>query len=407
MKIIKFEGENFKRLRAVEIEPDGNIVAISGRNAQGKTSVLDAIWCAVGGRAATKDVPRPVRDGEDSAVVTLDLGDIIVTRTWDADGKTQLKVTSPEGARFPSPQKMLDELVGKMAFDPLAFAALPEKNQRRELLALVDLPFDIDELDAERERIFAERTDVNREVKRLTAVVDGMPVGEPGEPVDVAELMAELKAAQAEAAEAQRAADEVAHLNTRIAEVETAIRGLRDELVTLTDKRNAVQAGIDPFASVPDIAAIEARIASADEINSAIRHAEDRAIIVGQLEEVKSTADGLTAKLAEIDQRKADGLAAATMPIEGLSVDDDGVTYHGVPFSQTSAAERLRVSMAIAMAANPGLRVIRITDGSLLDSENMALVREMAAEGDYQVWIEVVDESGEVGVMIEDGAVVS
>jgi recombinational DNA repair ATPase RecF len=42
-----------KRLRAVTIRPDGSLVQISGRNAQGKTSVLDAIEMALGG------APRP------------------------------------------------------------------------------------------------------------------------------------------------------------------------------------------------------------------------------------------------------------------------------------------------------------------------------------------------------------
>ena len=49
MKIVSLEAENYKRLKAVEITPDGNMVVIGGRNAQGKSSVLDAIWAALGG----------------------------------------------------------------------------------------------------------------------------------------------------------------------------------------------------------------------------------------------------------------------------------------------------------------------------------------------------------------------
>jgi hypothetical protein len=60
----------------------------------------------------------------------------------------------------------------------------------------------------------------------------------------------------------------------------------------------------------------------------------------------------------------------------------------------------------MAMAMSPDLRVILIRDGSLLDSTNMALIEEMAAEHDYQVWLEVVREDGAMGVVIEDGAVI-
>lgn len=45
-----------KRLKAVYIEPDGNLQVVSGRNEQGKSSVLDAIWLALGGGKAAADI---------------------------------------------------------------------------------------------------------------------------------------------------------------------------------------------------------------------------------------------------------------------------------------------------------------------------------------------------------------
>src|SRR3990167_8121669 len=104
MKIVKFSAENVKRLRAVEIVPEGNTVVIAGLNGAGKTSILDAIWLALGGGAATKATPRPVRDGQKTAHVTLDLGDLVVTRRWTGDGKSTLKVEGAAGTRYTSPQ---------------------------------------------------------------------------------------------------------------------------------------------------------------------------------------------------------------------------------------------------------------------------------------------------------------
>ncbi len=43
MKIIKLQSENIKKLKAIEIKPDSNLIQITGANAQGKTSVLDSI----------------------------------------------------------------------------------------------------------------------------------------------------------------------------------------------------------------------------------------------------------------------------------------------------------------------------------------------------------------------------
>ena len=90
MKIVKFIAENIKRLKVVEITPNGNVVEICGKNDQGKSSVLDAIAWALGGQALIDAVP--IRLGEEEAYsrVTLDSG-IVVERTWNHSG-SKLKV---------------------------------------------------------------------------------------------------------------------------------------------------------------------------------------------------------------------------------------------------------------------------------------------------------------------------
>ncbi|HUX70855.1 MAG TPA: AAA family ATPase, partial [Cellulomonadaceae bacterium] len=166
MKIIELTAENVKRLRAVDITPAAHVQVIAGRNAQGKSSVMDAIWLALGGGTASKATTRPIRDGQTTASVRLDLGDLIVTRTWVGD-KTTLTVTSAEGARYGSPQKMLDDLVGRLSFDPLAFTHLAPREQRDTLLTLVDLPFDPAHLDRRRAGLYDERTEIGRQGKQL------------------------------------------------------------------------------------------------------------------------------------------------------------------------------------------------------------------------------------------------
>ena len=50
VKINQLEIENVKRIKAVKIEPAQNgLTVISGRNGQGKTSVLDSIAWVLGG----------------------------------------------------------------------------------------------------------------------------------------------------------------------------------------------------------------------------------------------------------------------------------------------------------------------------------------------------------------------
>lgn len=409
--VINLVAENYKRIKAVDITPDPNssTVTIAGRNAQGKSSVIDAIWAALAGTAATKGTAttRPIRDGEDTARVTVDLGNIIVTRTWEGD-KTALKVESREGARFGSPQKMLDELIGRLSFDPLAFASLAPKVQQAELLQLVELPFDPATLASQRKAAFDDRTDVGRVVKQLQGQLAGFPEiadGVPDEPVSVAALVAELDKARELEVSIEVANDEIATARNIVAETDREIAELRDKKNRWLEKLADVKARLNALPDRIDIQPIRAQIDGAEAINDAVRQKHQRQEVIDLLDAEKSKRDALTDKIAELDKTKTDGLAAATFPIDGLGFDDEGVTYRGVPFAQSSAAERLRVSVAMAMAMNPKIRVIRITDGSLLDSENLALIEEMAAAEGFQVWIERVDETGKVGVIIEDGEV--
>lgn len=416
MKIVKLTAENFKRLQAVEITPDGNVVVIAGRNGQGKTSVLDAIWQAIGGGPAAKGTTKPIRDGEDQASVTVDLGDLRVTRTWCGD-KTTLKVETADGAKYSSPQAVLDGLVGRLAFDPLAFAQQQDRQQLADLLALVDLPFNPDQLARQRQTLFDERTDVNRAVRQLQAQYDALPAPAADVPeteVSVADLMGQLRAArEACSVQTQRVnrlrtlTDSRTETAERIAAMRVEIEILEGEVRGIERAIGDVQTEIDSDSSDPaaEAADLEKRISEADTVNRAVRAAKDRAALLQEVRNSRAASEALTAQIEDLDAAKAKALTEAKMPIDGLGFDDTGVTYRGIPFRQCSAAERLRVSMAMAMAMNPKLRVIRITDGSLLDSDNMRLISEMAAAEDFQVWIERVDESGSVGVVIEDGQV--
>lgn len=402
MKIIKFSAENLKRLHAVEITPDGTLQVITGKNAAGKSSVLDAIWLALGGGAAAKSTAKPIREGQDRAIVTLDLGDIVVRRAWVGD-KTTLTVMAADGAKYSSPQGVLDSLVGRLSFDPLEFTRLTPRAQVSALLDIVDLDVDLDQLAANRERTYNERTEIGRQVKSFEGQLAGF--AEPAEDlpeveVSVTDLLAAWRHGDKTNSDCRNA------LRDRDREA-TRVSSLRSQLAAAEQLLTFTQGVLDDAPNMVDLESIQAQIDSAEDVNTRVRANTDRAKVKGYLDEARSKFNGLTMLIEAIDQSKADALAAATFPVEGLGFDEAGVTYRGVPFSQASSAEQIRVSLAMAMSLNPKLRVIRILDGSLLDADNIALIAQMAEAGDYQVWIERVSDDSGVGVVIEDGRVAS
>lgn len=408
MKIVQLTASNVKRLKAVEITPDGTVQVIGGRNAQGKSSVLDAIWLALGGGRAAKETTLPIRDGETQASVTLDLGDLIVTRSWTQKGTT-LKVTSKDGASYGSPQKMLDELVGRLSFDPLEFTRLSPREQRDALLDLVDLDVDVDALDRERAELFAERTEVGRRGKAIgdVQVDDDLPDVERS----AQDLIAHIRDAEAQNRRADDATSAYEATTREVEQAEARVDALREQLneaeesLYAASQRAEMQLkSLGTFVKV-DISPLEDELAGVEELNQQIRANNAARKQAEHKADMRQDYEILTKKLAELDEMKAQALAAARFPVDGLGFDDSGVTYQGVPFAQASSAEQIRVSLAMAMALNPKLRVLRIKDGSLLDAEAMSLIREQVAERDFQLWIERVGDADEGAVIIEDGAV--
>jgi hypothetical protein len=409
IKISRFEAENFKRLRHVELTPDGTMQVIGGRNAQGKTSVLDAWVMALQYATGKKVNFKPVRDGEERATVKLELseGEVVkfnLTHSFTPDGKHDIKLESPEGARFSSPQKMLDEIVGRLSFDPLAFANAPDKEQLATLLSVVELgDFNVDANAGKRQSAYEARTEVNRRVKDLEGqikVLQVPPADLPEQEISSGEVLAQLQAAQ----ELNRARHDA--LNG-VAVADATVERLRAELMDAIAHQSAAHALLDTLPSAVDEAQFSTQLAGLEQTNARIREGIDRATKVRNLEAVQAESAALTAQIEALDQEKSDALAAAKLPLDGLGFTDEGVTYQGQPFSQASGAEQLRVSLAIAMALNPTLRVIRVADASLLDQDNLKLVEAMAAENDFQIWLEVVGDAAGVGVVIEDGQVAS
>lgn len=430
--IIRLEIENTMRIEAVVIEPDpdGNLVIVGGMNGAGKTSVLDAIMMALAGM---KTAPlKPVREGTKASKITVETNDLIICRTTSAKtGRSQLVVTAKDGTRLTSPQAILNNLVGALSFNPLAFIRMEAKQQAAELRALVGLDFS--ELEEQRAALYEDRTVAGREVKRLKGTLESLPRYRIGdEEVDIAGVSEEMQKRQMQNAgndkvrerlEVARSSEATAsaELKARQSDVEQAARELKyaqenvdnkqrfkeQADVELGKKKAAVEAYEVQVVRLKDLdlSDLQAKMASAEEHNAKVRENERHREMKAEMNQAERRRDVLSSGITKLDEEQEQILAAAEFPVVGLGFDENGVTMKGLPFSQASDAEKLRVSVAMGLALNPKLKVILVRDGSLLDDRSMILIREMAKAAEAQVWIERVGEGKESTVIIEDGNV--
>lgn len=422
-RIIELRVENFKRVSALTLHPNSGVTTVSGRNGQGKSSTLDAVQAALGGKDSIPT--RAVKTGADKALVVVKTDDYTITRSFRADGTSALKVESADGAKYSSPQAMLDGILGSLSFDPLAFTRMKPRDQAETLRALAGLDFTT--LDADRARVFESRTVVNREVKRLEGELSGLPEypDAPSEPVSVADLAAELSAAEASAANHRDLEHDVRNAERKLEETRIAYQRNRSRraeieaaLAKCDEEGAAIEASGRDWAAdvvacrknldahtVVDVAPVRERLASADAVNAKVRANARHAEVSAELQRRRSQADELTTKIAEADAAKVTLLRNAEFPLEGLSLGDDGVTLAGIPFEQASSAEQLRASIAIGAALNPKLRTMLVRDGALLDSTSLSLLAEMADSMGVQILVERVGPGDRMGVVIEDGAI--
>lgn len=396
MRIIQLKTENVKKVKAIEITPKTDVVIISGNNGQGKTSVLDSIWYALQGRTGLRGTPMPIRKGEKKASVTLTLDEFIVTRTWTANNRSYLTVTNREGLTYNSPQELLDSFIGELTFDPLEFAQMKDKDQRQLLLKLAKV--DIDSLDVKIDGLKEERRLQGQKVKLYEGERDTRDFSEiPTEEVDIHTLQSKIERAMDNNYDIERAnnlirstSEDIHILQEKIKEKEKFLLVAKQESRGLT------------FIPVDEL---KGKLDKALEINELVQAKNRNILSDKKREQAQEIYDNFTTRIGEVTVKKVKALEKAKMPIEGLSVNDTGVTYNDIPFSQLSSSEQLKVSLCIAMALNPKLRVIRITNGSLLDDVSMNTIKKYAKKEKYQIWVEKVDGSGTVGFYIEEGEV--
>lgn len=422
--VLGLEAQNVKRVRAIRIMPPAvGLVKVAGKNGQGKTSTLDCIMLAL---ARVEQPTMPVRNGETKAKDIIKLADgqgkhaLTVTRTWTGTA-SYLTVAGADGVQITRPREFLDKIVGiGLGFDPLEFVTSKQDDQVEALLRLLTLEEDPRQLDLERDRVHAERTVVNRDVKALKARVEAMSVhgtDVPDAEISIADLvvekdrLAEIQrdndafraAAETARGARDRARSDVERLRAELAVAETALEASEQAYVnaqTIADMKED-----------PDLLSLNLQIQNAETTNVKVREKQARAIAAEELRTKEAAADALTARIEAIDSRKSKLLAGATFPIAGLGFSivsgKYAVTFNGIPLGQTSASEQMRIGMAIAMALNPAVRVVILRQGSLLDAEALAAVEQLAAAQGYQVWTEIVGEGDGSAFVIEDGGVKS
>lgn len=383
MKVESIRIKNFKAISEENLEINGNNVYVLGKNARGKSSFLDAIFKIISG----KDLPTKLtKEDAKNGFVEIDLGEMLVRATFnEKNEKIALTIENKDGAVYKSPRTMLDELAGVVDFDVNNFFNMQPKKQVDFIKQLVGIDFT--DLDDQYKEHFQQRTYINKLVKELEAKL--VPFDKTKiKPIPIKDIQEKIRLATEE--------------NTKIEATITRFEE-REKKIADLKKQIEVEEGLQTKArewlsenTVTDLKELNESLNEAIEFN---KEAEKNKLAMEAQEEYNNRIkeqEELNINLQSIEETKRRIISESEMPVPGLTFDDNGLYYNGLPFekSQINTAQQIIVGLQINLALLKDIKIARF-DGSLLDNDNIAIVEKWAKENDLQLFVEFVDRNTE------------
>ena len=391
------------------VPPEAHVIYVKGPSEHGKTTVLQSILALFMGK---KEIPDDfLRRGQEKGTIEVTLSDGSLIRwTLTEKGET-LAFILPDGRRASSPQARLNEMIGSITLDPWVFCRMKPEDQRRQILRILGLEDELAVLAEKRKDYYDERTLVNRVAGRLRATLDSMdaiPDGLPETEINLGSLHMRLESAVEMRGEHERlqreieinaqakgaTATEIARLQKQLTELEAIGEKLIEQRDSMAD-----------FEDNTDV--IRDEISAANETNTQVRAATKYREILAEYEKAQGDSVLLTGKIGNVDGEIQKLTEGYKLPVEGLVITDESLEIDGIPAHRWSTAQGLKIAVSLATMGDPILRIIRITDGSLLDKASKKYLDSLADEKDYQIWIECVSETGSDGLLLEAGEVQS
>jgi predicted ATP-dependent endonuclease of OLD family len=411
VRITTLEVENVKRVKAVALDCSGQaLTIIGGRNAQGKTSILDAImWTLGGDRFKPTDA---LREGADKLATKIQLTNGMVVERRGVNGA--LKVTSPDGK---GGQNLLNEFVSAIALDLPKFMHATTREKANILLDLYpELGAELNRLNQEAKRIYDERHAHGVIVERKKKYAEEMPFHQdaPNELLTGTEMTQRLQDQLRKNAENDRlrrevqsvriardsAAKTVDDLKARLAEAEA-------KLAKATNELSRAESAAANLAD-EDTSAIQRELEQIDAINAKVRQNLDKARAEADAETLAEAYRDMTNALEDVRAGRMLLLAAVKMPLPDLTISDDGdLLYRARKWDGMSGAEQLRVAAAICASIKPECGFVLLDGLERMDTRQLAEFAEWLDERGLQAIGTRVSEGEECSIIIEDGVAVA
>ena len=458
MYIKKLELLNFQVIEKFEAEFNGNVYFVTGDNELGKSTLLKAI-----GALLTGERDDVLRNGASKGFAKMVVGDDgeefdVSLSFTENNPRGTLTIKQKSTGMATNNVSMLSRIFGYQDFDAVEFSRWSETaDGRRKQIAVVKsllapaVRERIESIDVEVNGLKNERTGVNRDVKTFDALVAALyGKMEPGDvekyatPIDVTALMEkqQTNAALIEKAKTVRAmlaqrteqlaaiperekAIRHAHTEATVAaekalqeaqaayraamdaahdEMEKALEALDAERKDYTDRKTNAEQWLAKYEqNNPENTNVPELLAQAEAHNKKYSLVEQYKEKKRQFDDVSKKAQEMDARIDALAKERAELIASAELPIEGLTFTDDGLELNGVPFvpGKVSDSQIMEIAAKLIIASNPTVKVFRIARGESLGAKRLATIIDIAKRNGFQGFIEQV-QRGQNEMLVEE-----
>jgi hypothetical protein len=423
LKVVSLEVENVKRVKRVDMQLAATgLTIVGGSNAQGKTSLLDAIRWTLGGDRYRPSVPG--RDGlQAETKVTLSNG--LVAQIYGKNGS--LKVTDPSGKR--GGITLVQDFIGTFALDLPKFLNSTAIEKCKMLLdTMPDLGNKLKALNAEYDKVYQDRLSQGRMVELKDKHAKDLPYNEgvPDALLTGTEMAEKLSVAMAvnaknrnvrdnivmEKSRLESAVRSVVAKTERVSELERMLAEARAQREAATADREGIEQRVkDAEAAAAslvdeDVTAVKKQMVEIDGINAKVRQNLEKQHAEEEASNLRIDYNAMSTRIEEIRAAKVALLDSAKMPLDGLSILDGELIYRGAKWDCMSGAERLKVGTAICSVIKPSCGFVLLDELEKMDIRTLAEFGEWLVEHDMQAIGTRVSDGDECSVIIEDGSVV-
>ena len=145
------------------------------------------------------------------------------------------------------------------------------------------------------------------------------------------------------------------------------------------------------------------QLSKAEEHNKMVAKVADYKDKKAKADKKRAEAKTMDSTIKELSEERANLIANAKLPIEGLTFTEDGLELNGVPFvaGKVSDSQIMEVAAKLIIASNPTVKVFRIARGESLGEKRLKSIIDIAKKNGFQGFIEEV-RRGQDDLTIEE-----